>query len=489
MRGAVGLRAGPDTWRERIPLEAAVGQGGLLVLLVATAAFVALPALTRPALTVAMVITFGVLAVMRPHPALLGLLVWLLALGSLRRIATGVSPAGETDLLLLVGPIALTSVLVTTRPLRAHLAPTPLSRAVLVLSALVFVSAFNPAQGSLVGGVAGLLFTFVPTLAFWIGRSLSDVVWRRLLQLVMGGGIVASGYGLFQQFVGFPSWDQRWIEEDGYLSLNIGKDITRAFAMFSSSQEYAAVLTVALVLVGIFFARRLPLFLAGGGFVAVTLLLAAARTPVVMVLATAGLLAATRLRLPLPLVVAVGFASFVLVFVGAGYLARSAAPSGAAAPFVDRQLEGLANPLDAEKSTASEHYGYFARGISSAFTNPVGKGLGVISVAGSKFDGTTQLTEYDASNMAVAVGLPGLVAYLAVAFLGLRQVFRLARARPDHVRLAALGVIVVLFNQWLNGGLYAISLLPWLALGWADAQPEPGGEVESGARSFEVVQA
>ncbi len=474
-------------WRPSV--EGLAAQGGFLLLLVATAAVVALPALTRPALTVSMVVAFAVAVIVRPQPGLIALLAWLLALGSLRRIVTGVSPAGETDLLLLVGPITLAALVHTTRPLRAHLVPTQLSRAVLVLSVLVFASAFNPTQGSLLAGVAGLLFTFVPILAFWIGRSLSDATWRRLLQLLMGAGIVAAGYGLFQQFVGFPWWDQRWIEEDGYLALNIGKDFTRAFAMFSSSQEYAAVLTVALVLVGIFYARRLPVFLAGGGLLAVTLLLAAARTPIVVVFVTAGLLVATRLRLPLPVVAVTGVLSLVVVFVGAGQLASTATPSGATAPFVDRQLEGLANPLDAEKSTASEHYGYFAAGISSAFTNPVGTGLGAISVAGSRFDGTTQLTEYDASNMAVAAGLPGLVAYLAVAFLGLRHAYRLARARPDHLRLAALGLAVVLFNQWLNGGLYAISLLPWLALGWADRQPQPGGEAETVATGPEVVTA
>jgi hypothetical protein len=156
------------------------------------------------------------------------------------------------------------------------------------------------------------------------------------------------------------------------------------------------------------------------------------------------------------------------VFVGAGHLAETTATSGTTAPFVDRQLEGLANPLDAEKSSATAHYGYFVEGVGAAFTDPIGHGLGVISVAGSKFGGDEKLTEYDPSNMAVAAGLPGLLAYVAVAFLGLRQGYRLARERPGPLSLAAFGVLVVLFTQWLNGGLYAISMLPWLALGWVD---------------------
>lgn len=481
------LRPVPLT-RARPTLERMAAQLGFLGLLAVAGATVAVPSLLRPALTVGMAGTFAILAIVRPHRCLVGLLAWLLVLGSVRRIVTGVSPAGETDLLLLVGPLALASLVVTTKPLRANLAATRLSRAVLVLGVVVFVSAFNPAQGSLLAGVAGLLFTFLPMFAFWMGRSLPDRVLVRLLQLVVLAGVGAASYALFQQFVGFPWWDQRWIQEDGYLALNVGNGITRAFASFASAQEYAAVLTVAIVLVGTFHARRLPVFLAVGGFLAVALVLAGSRTPVVMVLVTGGLLLATRLRLPLPLVVAAGAICFVLVFVSAARLAQTAAPSGAAAPFVDRQLEGLANPLDAEKSTASAHYSYLVEGISSAFTNPIGSGLGVISVAGSKFGADQRLTEYDPSNMAVAAGLPGLLAYLAVAVLGFRQAYGLARTRPGPLSVAVLGVLIVLFTQWLNGGLYAISMLPWLALGWADRHAaDPAADAGSGDEHFEAV--
>ena len=105
----------------------------------------------------------------------------------------------------------------------------------------------------------------------------------------------------------------------------------------------------------------------------------------------------------------------------------------------------------------------------------------MISVAGSKFGADQKLTEYDPSNLAVAAGLPGLLAYIAVAVLGFRQAYRLARARPEPLFLAVLGVLVALFTQWLNGGLYAISMLPWLALGWADRHGA-GGAADAEAR-------
>ena len=78
--------------------------------------------------------------------------------------------------------------------------------------------------------------------------------------------------------------------------------------------------------------------------------------------------------------------------------------------------------------------------------------------------------------MAVALGLPGLIAYLFVLVLGIRVVYRTACARRDPLALIALGIVTVTFLQWFNGGLYSVAFLPWLAMGWADS-------VDSGAHS------
>jgi hypothetical protein len=37
----------------------------------------------------------------------------------------------------------------------------------------------------------------------------------------------------------------------------------------------------------------------------------------------------------------------------------------------------------------------------------------------------------------------------------------------------ALGLLVVMVLQWLNGGQYAVALLVWLTLGWLDRTTEP----------------
>jgi hypothetical protein len=73
------------------------------------------------------------------------------------------------------------------------------------------------------------------------------------------------------------------------------------------------------------------------------------------------------------------------------------------------------------------------------------------------------------------MGLPGLIAYLVVLFAGMFRVYGIARLRRDDLALAALGVVTVTALQWLNGGQYAVAVLPWLVLGWAD---RPGAQTK-----------
>ncbi len=81
--------------------------------------------------------------------------------------------------------------------------------------------------------------------------------------------------------------------------------------------------------------------------------------------------------------------------------------------------------------------------------------------------------------MAVALGLPGLLAYGVILVSGLRLALSTAQRRRDVLSLAALGIVAVTVLQWLNGGLYSVAFLPWLVLGWMDrprvlaATPDP----------------
>jgi hypothetical protein len=50
----------------------------------------------------------------------------------------------------------------------------------------------------------------------------------------------------------------------------------------------------------------------------------------------------------------------------------------------------------------------------------------------------------------------------------LLHTYRLAVRRRDTLALAALGLLVVMLFQWLNGDLYSVAWLVWLSLGWVD---------------------
>src|SRR5205807_2713175 len=134
---------------------------------------------------------------------------------------------------------------------------TPLSKPVMALCVLELISVVNPLQGGLQAGLAGLLFAFVPTLGFWIGRTLiDDAMMRRIFRVVSILAVLAALYGTFQIVAGFPKWDKNWIVNQGYASLNVG-GITRPFASFASATEYAHYMAVGIICwFGLYVGRR-----------------------------------------------------------------------------------------------------------------------------------------------------------------------------------------------------------------------------------------
>ena len=138
-------------------------------------------------------------------------------------------------------------------------------------------------------------------------------------------------------------------------------------------------------------------------------------------------------------------------------------------PLVAHQIEGLANPLNPQASTLRSHLSLIEDGIRSAVSDPLGQGPGAVTLAANRF-GSKQgnQTEADPSNVGVALGIPGLLLFVALFALAFRCAYSVAVARGDPVSLAALGILTVTSLQWLNGGLYAVSLITWIALGWSD---------------------
>lgn len=466
MMGAVLVRAAPapsSRRHDRFWLPATAAVAAITGCLVTQALFV------RVLLALIAAGALVIVALAIPRAVIYGLIVWLFCLGLLRRLVGTIGPGGPLDPLLMVGPVVLATLVVSTTARSSFRDRTRLANLVLAMSAVLVLSAFNPLQGGPLVGLAGLLFTVVPMLAFWIGRAAGDEgLVRGVLKLYAGLSLVAAAYGLYQTFIGFPVWDQRWILQGGYEALNVG-GVIRAFGTSSSASEYATFLGMGLV-AWFVLARRTLLALPALGILGCAIFYESSRGIIFGLALTLALLGALRRRIPFPLALAAAAAAVVGVIWFAGRVLPATDADHSTAALTEHQLGGLADPLNPKTSTLTLHLTYFWSGFVSGLTNPVGHGVGTVTIASAKFGGTGLETELDPSNMAVAAGLPGLALYLCLAGSGLHRAYKTAKLGHDRLALCAFGLLVAMAFHWLNGGQYSVAILPWFLLGWLDRQ-------------------
>lgn len=422
-----------------------------------------------------------------PRALLYGLIVWLAALGVVRRLAADLGPAPQSDPLLAVEALAIAILVVVAVARGALNELSRLAKSVLALSLLILLAAFNPIGGNLTAGFGSLFLILVPMLAFWVGRGLcDDRMLATVLVLVGVLAIFAALYGLLQTFNGFPSWDAAWIGESGYSALNVG-GVLRAFGPFTSASEYASYLGIGFVACLAFGLRlvRAPVAWAPLPLLAVAIFYESSRGIIFTLAFTAALMVAAWWRLPIAVSVVVAAAAFVSV----PFVTRSVAsptpvtPLGTGAVLTAHQVQGLSSPFNSQESTLGAHLSLLGQGFHTAVHNPVGLGIGSVTIAGSKYGGQAASTEVDPGNAATALGFPGLVAYLVVAAAAFFKAYSLAVRRRDALSLATLGILTVTSLQWLNGGQYAVAFLVWFVLGWVDRS---GSSIRAGPAALQA---
>jgi hypothetical protein len=206
--------------------------GAAVVVTAVMAATVANPATSRLVLAICGMAFAVAAALVAPRLLLYVLIVWLGALGIVRRLASLTFPAGTNDPLLLIEAVAVGALVLAAIFRGGFSGRSALTKATLALSVLLLLGALNPAQGGLATGAAGLLFGLVPLGAFWVGRAFcDDRTFGRVLRLVAVLAVAAAVYGLRQTFSGFPSWDLAWIRPADYQPLHVG-DLQRRFSTF-----------------------------------------------------------------------------------------------------------------------------------------------------------------------------------------------------------------------------------------------------------------
>jgi len=496
--------SGVSTLQARIPVLARRGQlpEGLnlpmlaAILLAATAgAWVAvrMPHFYRAGLALVIGLNLIVLGMKWPRAAALATLLFLPFLGLIRRLLIEGAGWSANDPLVVVAPVVALFLVYRIYMLEGRRFDRDLlSKLVLFLLAVAVFQVVNPlAGGGVLVNLGGLIFLSVPLLWFFIGRGVGD---ERSVRFVLSAAIlvaVAVGiYGMWQTELAagerMPAWDRAWYEEAGYGALRIANDANannevRPFSTFPSNGEYSGYLSLALIAIAaLAFHRRfwallalpvlLPAIFWSGGRAFIAL------TGVALVV-----LAGVRTRnLALGVVVVVlGVGSiFGLAAVAGPRLDKAAGVSGSVV--TQRNISGLLHPLDPGRSSALARWGAFGTGISLGFQNPLGSGTGASNVAGRNLTDEakgSRETDHDVSDVFLSLGVLGGVTYLVIIFLVFRGVFSRYMRESGWLLFTTAGLLIVMFGNWLNGGMYTMAAITWFLIGWA-TRPRPEVEQE-----------
>ena len=430
----------------------------------------------RWAVALAIAITLLLVALEDADDGILAVLGYLLVLGLVRRLVSMVLPDPSDDPLLLVGPSMAAAYAVMAVAAGALRRRTPLMLLSVAFVALSVVSVFNVLDVGVKANARGLLFWTVPVLWFASGRLLADAALvRRLARLIAIIGTGSCLAGMYQVLVGLPAWDQQWFDERGYEALGIyGFGTLHPFGWAVSHTEFAQVAGIVMVVTGLELVdavrrhARGAALLAGAALAISTgaLALSAVRTAqlltfaaVVVVILASG---RVRARYAIGAVVVTALALSVAVRVldveswnvhGVPGLAR-------------RSLLFVEDPLG-ETSTLDEHVEITKHAFGQLDERPLGRGP-AYGVPRNASDGVGFGAENDLGNAALAFGFVGLGIVIAVLVIGLQKAWRAARARPDLVTLATLGVLVLSLRYWWGGAHYSTAMFVWLLLGRID---------------------
>jgi hypothetical protein len=406
--------------------------------------------------------------------AIVAALVFLVLLGDLRRVLLPVAGWSGTDPLLVVGPaFALIATAYTWATGRFSF-DTPAAKWMLGLMAVMLVQVFNPRQGGLLVGVAGIMFQLVPLLWFWLGRAYGSrgVLQSLLFRVMLGLSVLAMLFGLYQSLVGYLPYQLDWYHTAGYIALGTPDAGLAPITFFASGSEHNVFVSLGLILLWtlVLFKRPwavllVPLFCGA-------LLLTGTRGPIAKGLAMmVGLwailgrtLKTWLLRGSLALVLAAGG-----LYLGLSSLTQTLdeAPRQVQVQIQRQAEEFVHGSGSAEGSSTANHLGMLLYGYETGLRRPLGRGLGAGTKAAKKF-GTLSTTETDLGDSFLALGIPGGVAYHGLVIVLVVTAFRLWQRNRDPLSMALLGFMGISFFGWLEGGQYAVTPLLWFCLGAMD---------------------
>ena len=147
---------------------------------------------------------------------------------------------------------------------------------------------------------------------------------------------------------------------------------------------------------------------------------------------------------------------------------------GRVAPLVERQVGGLLDPGNQEKSTATGHLQMIRDGLIAGVTNPAGEGLGITTAAAEKYGKGTRSAEVDFANLMISVGILGGVLYAIIGLTVLGRALRWWRIERQPYALLMVGILIATAGGWLIGGEYSVAALLWFQIGLMDRLSREG---------------
>ena len=444
---------------------------------------------------------------------LLSALVWLMAMpllvsleagliammvfeplrGVLRRAQYLVVGYADQDPIHLLTPIvtlfALVQVMRSQR--LAIFFASPLAKTVSLLGLIYFVEIFNPLQGSLFVGLAGALFMLVPMAWFYFGHTVNEKFIRTALQLMIIMGLVTSVWGVYQLVMGYPAFEQYWIDHtDFYVSINVGH-IERALATFCSAEEWGRYAEIgAIAALGLALgARRWALrgaWALSGLLLLGAVILTGQRTAIFGLLAGVATLILLGAQSFPRMMVRLGMLLLPVVLVAVFVTPPSEDDmwskndTQTVGTLVSHAQRGTLKPAEEESfQVRLENWGYLLTSVIPY--RPLGAGLGAGSLGEVRFQTQTDLPPIDSFILvlAIACGIPGALFFCWILGKATWLAIRNARHNPldesatTRRIIAALMPALILNSMFgLTFTLYAVAPLAWLFIGWIAREAE-----------------
>ncbi len=413
--------------------------------------------------------------------SLMLVLLFEFLLGDLRRVVNTYAGYPKLDPLLLAGPVFALCIAIPI--LLKVKVSDPLSKVVLGVTAVMTLEMVNPRQGSILVGMSGALFMLIPMCWFWIGRAYAteQIIFRLAYRVLLPLAVTAALLGIYQTYVGFLPWEQSWIKhalENGYVALSLGQGHIRSFGFSVNSAEYGTLLMLGSVccFAALFAGRRayallLPLLLTAQILASMRGLLLKTLMATVMMWAVRG----KDVRSWVKRLVFGGILGLGLLAYSVRHATSDDAPPAAAGPAASSAglatshvTQGLAHPLDPKYSTAGLHTLMFLGGFGHALKNPLGMGLGMVTLGAAKF-GTTEGTgtsEIDISDAFITMGFVGGPLFLMAIVIGYLEAAKYVQTGPPQLGFFIVGLLVGMLGAWMPLGQYAIGPFVWFCIGF-----------------------